>query len=481
MSAARPDARCLELLYEATPLRVWRFDADARLTHANPAVLALLGQDLQSVRGKTLVEIVDLEFGAELHDILQTRLAEGRDVDALPVRFQVKGIEHCSFADIRVLRDGQGDVEGALVLSRETTEVHALSARYVWHEELLAMAFDHALMGIVVTDLEDVVRAANQTAGQMLGFPRSELKGLVFEELILGNPPCVETGPVPMQLKAADGSAVDVRFHHTVVREPNGQPLLRLIQFEDVREQLELRSQIQQQNEYLAHVDRLSALGEMAASIAHEVNQPLTAINNYVRATIRRLDDPDPPTEIMTSSLIKAAEQAERAADIIQRIRQFSRRHASERRCLQINDVIGELNKLLSSDAQRQGAMVSTQLSPDLPSVCGDPVQLTQVVMNLVRNAIDAVHDCDADDRRIEIRTELGPDACVRVVVADWGSGVDESDRPSLFEPFFTTKREGVGIGLSISKSIIEAHGGQIQYTPNEPSGSVFCFGLPPA
>jgi two-component system sensor kinase FixL len=226
------------------------------------------------------------------------------------------------------------------------------------------------------------------------------------------------------------------------------------------------------------HVSRLSAMGEMAATLAHELNQPLTAVINYVQACRRLLMSDAPSAATRLPELMeKAVEQAHRAGDIIGHIRGFVARGDSERTKMDVNAVVREASELALVGAKGQGVAVTMALADGLPPVLMDGVQIQQVVVNLVRNSVDALQACPV--RTITVTTAREDAAHVSVSVTDNGPGLDPEIAKKLFEPFNTSKRDGMGIGLSVCRSIVQEHGGVIDAIPNPEGGITFQFTLP--
>lgn len=226
------------------------------------------------------------------------------------------------------------------------------------------------------------------------------------------------------------------------------------------------------------HVSRLSAMGEMASTLAHELNQPLTAMMNYAQASRRIMQSQNSEASTRVGELMtKAVEQAHRAGEIIRRLRSFVARGETERMYEDINEVVDEACALVLVGAHSDGVNVSMDLDEDLPPVMLDRVQVQQVIVNLIRNSLDAT--IEQSDRGILVQTTNGADDCVQVSISDNGPGLDTAIAEKLFQPFNTSKADGMGIGLSVSRTIIEQHGGHIWATPNGGGGVTFRFTLP--
>jgi len=234
-----------------------------------------------------------------------------------------------------------------------------------------------------------------------------------------------------------------------------------------------------EQRERLARVGRLSTMGEMTASIAHEINQPLTAIAAYSQACIRLLEKDDRDIPRVMDGLRKLNAQSLRAGAVIERIQRFVRQEGSEKSLVDMNHLLRDLVPLAEADARLHSVELKFELQDDLPAVYCDPVQIQQVALNLIRNAIDAMLEVECRfGSEIVLRTCLrGRD--VEVAVVDLGTGVSEDNQAMVFSPFHTTKADGMGMGLSICRSIIRHHGGDLNFENNEGHGCVFYFRLP--
>jgi C4-dicarboxylate-specific signal transduction histidine kinase len=226
----------------------------------------------------------------------------------------------------------------------------------------------------------------------------------------------------------------------------------------------------------VAHAQRLSTLGEMAAGLAHELNQPLAAIVSYARGCVRRLRGGDARHEDLVHPIEEVAKQALRAGAVLQRYRAFVRSGTLRREPVRINQLARDAADFVAPSAAEQGISVRLKLAANLPEVIVDGVQIEQVLLNLIRNAIEAMHGCAT--RELSIHTRVVGEG-VEVAVEDVGTGISAEVGDRIFETFFTTKSEGLGMGLSISRSIIEAHGGRLWSTANPGGGTVFRFTVP--
>ena len=236
-----------------------------------------------------------------------------------------------------------------------------------------------------------------------------------------------------------------------------------------------------QQNEKLQRTARLISVGEMASTLAHELNQPLAAIANYNMGCVRRLRSGEYSAQDLLDAMEKSGAEAERAGKIIQRARELVRRRDPQRNHCNVNDVITEIANMVEIDAEKHGVALDLQLAAALPQVLGDKVMLEQAILNLTRNALEAMQNTPPADRKLTIVSRCGDGRTVEIEVRDSGCGIPAELAANLFTPFFTTKREGMGMGLNICRSVAEFHDGHLQASRNLDAGSTFLFLLPAA
>jgi two-component system, LuxR family, sensor kinase FixL len=267
----------------------------------------------------------------------------------------------------------------------------------------------------------------------------------------------------PMELSVGEMRSSDRRFFTGFIR--------------DLTERQMTEARLQELQSELLHISRLTAMGEMASGLAHELNQPLTAIANYLKGAGRLLADRNDDTTLtVRGAMDKAAAQAIRAGQIIRRLREFVARGESDRRVESIKKLVEEASALALVGAKERGVRVRFDFNSDEDLVLADKVQVQQVLLNLMRNAIEAMEQSERRELVLSTST-VNPDL-VAIDISDTGSGISPEISAKLFQPFITTKPQGMGIGLSISKTIVEAHGGQISVAPNPGGGTVFRFTL---
>ncbi|MDX9999144.1 MAG: PAS domain S-box protein [Phenylobacterium sp.] len=266
----------------------------------------------------------------------------------------------------------------------------------------------------------------------------------------------------PMELAVGEMRSADTRYFTGFLR--------------DLSERQETERRLQDLQSELVHVSRLTSMGEMASALAHELNQPLSAIANYVKGCVRLLDSGRADPAKLRTALEQSGEQALRAGQIIRRLRDFVARGEVERRIESLPKLIEEAGALAMVGAKEHGIRVRFDLDRNAELVLADKVQIQQVVLNLMRNAIDEMHD--TPKRNLVVRTKAAPDDMVEVIVSDTGRGISPQVADQLFQPFITTKKQGMGVGLSICRTIVEAHEGRIWVESNADGGADFHFTL---
>ena len=244
------------------------------------------------------------------------------------------------------------------------------------------------------------------------------------------------------------------------------------------RERKQTEEALRQAQADLAHANRVSSMGELTASLAHEVNQPIAAAITDANTCLRWLSRDQPDLEEARAAASRIVQDGRRAGEIVNRVRLLFKKDTLQRELVDLNEIIREMMLLLHSEATQFAVLVRTELAADLPQVMGDRVQLQQVLMNLMMNSIDAMKDVDGT-RELTIKSQRGENGQVLISVSDTGVGLPPQQADKIFDAFFTTKTHGTGMGLRISRSIVESHGGRLWAADNSPRGATFQFTLP--
>jgi PAS domain S-box-containing protein len=360
-------------------------------------------------------------------------------------------------------------------------------------EELFQLATEASPSGVVLVDHQGRILLVNAHIEELFGFARDELIGKSFDVLVperfapshfnhrANFFAAAETRAIGARRelfgRRKDGSEFRVEIGLNPIQTPRG--LLVLANVVDISARLAAEERALRRREQVELLSRVSLLGEMTASLAHELNQPLAAIVNNASAAMQYLEQGKLDRERLQDILTDMAADGQRAHDIMREVRNAIKKGGAIRGRINLNDVVKAVTHLLQPNAAAQLCKVEMSLAPDLPAVEGDPIQIQQVLINLVQNAFDAMHDTSPSRRIVEIVTNYDGGSTICVGVRDHGSGILDTARERLFEHFFTTKEEGLGMGLAIVRSIVEAHGGNIAAEDADGGGALFRFRLP--
>ncbi len=491
----------LRVLVEQLPAILWTTDRDLVIASCRGAGLRALRLRLEQVVGESVGRLLDTE--AARRQIVKHHFdaLQGRSVD-----FQTEWKNRCYQVHLEPFRDVEGAIVGVMGLAVDVTRMRRTSeALHRAHEQLeLVMAsvsdglwsvrwdpergyYDPYLSPVMeritgrssayfssspdrwteIIHCDDRQRVENW-------FDKLYQKALVPSE----QEPGAEMNEQEYRIVLPDGTVRWVR--NSVIARPlaNGGMLLHGV-VTDITARRGAEQLARQHQEELAHAGRLSTMGELVAGIAHEINQPLYAITNYAAACRNVLLDSDRTRlDRVLQWTEEISMQAERAAYIISRLANFVRKTTTKHKTIRVNDLVDESLNLLAFDLRTQSVHIEKVFVEPVPRVRGNEIELQQVMINLIRNACDAMADAPVSERRLVIRTETA-DKNVRVHVQDRGHGFGAVSPSEVFEPFFTTKAQGMGLGLAISRSIIEASGGRLWATSNSDCGATFHFELP--
>ena len=373
------------------------------------------------------------------------------------------------------------------VLRRRSTEATLRASEERWRS-----MFEASAVGIAVMDRQHHFAAANDAFQKMVGYTSEELQSLgprditheedretaqkMIEDVQSGKRQDFHT---EKRYRRKDGKVIWVRISTARALDSNSPlPGIPAI-IEDITEHKRAEVDLHNAREALSRATRLTMMGELAASIAHEINQPLGAIIMNGNACRRFLAVSPPDLDEVKDGLDAIVDDGSRASEVLSRIRAMLKNAAPERGQVDVNQTITEVLALTRQELHQHRVSVQTDLRPNLPAIMADRIQLQQVVLNLVMNGIDAMRTVADRSRILTVRSQLDDRNYIVVNVADSGVGLDAGNHERIFDTFFTTKAAGMGMGLSISKSIIEAHHGRMWAAPGSPIGAMFAFALP--
>jgi PAS domain S-box-containing protein len=371
-------------------------------------------------------------------------------------------------------------------LQAEITERKRVEEKMRERVNLLDLTHDT----VFVRDMNDVITFWNRGAEGLYDWKKAEAIGQVSHHLMQTifpapleeiNEELLSKGRWEGMLihTKRDGTQVVVASRWSLQRDEQKRPAAILETNNDITERKRAEEEMQKARAELAHVTRVGTLGEMTASIAHEVNQPLAAIVTNANACLRWLARQDPDLDEAREAVSRIIKDGNRASEVVGRIRALVKKSPPRKNRLNINQIILEVIALAHNEVHRNRVSLQTQLSDDLPLVLADRIQLQQVILNLIINGIEAMSGVRDGARELLVSAGRHNSNGVIVAVRDSGKGLDSESLDHLFDAFFTTKPDGMGMGLAISRSIIEAHGGRLWATLNSPQGAVFQFTLP--
>jgi len=343
---------------------------------------------------------------------------------------------------------------------------------------------------VFVRDMNDVISYWNHGAEELYGWTKEEAIGQIAHQLMqtlcpapLGevNEALLATGRWEGELTHTrrDGTQVRVLSRWSLQRDEHGRPTAILETNNDITDRKRTEDDLQKAQAELAHVTRVATLGELTAAIAHEVNQPLAAVVTSGNACLRWLAGQPPNLAEARQAVGRIIKDGHRAGEVIGRIRSLIKKAPPKRELIDFNEIIHDVIALVLSEVHRNRVSLIPQLAGDLPVVLGDRIQLEQVILNLIINGVEAIGRLKGGPRELLISSGRDESNSLLIAVRDTGVGLDSADLSRVFDPFFTTKPDGMGMGLAISRSIIESHGGRLWATSNSSQGAVFQFTIP--
>lgn len=483
-----PSDDAYRLLFEAAAIGINWSEPDGRLIEANRHFCTLVGYGRDELVSRRFEDITHPDDVAEDHRQIARLMAGEISSYTIEKRYLHKSGAIIPAQTTSSLMRGRHPYRVAIVEDLRPQMQAALEQRE--YAARLKSILDAIPDAMIVIDARGIIESFSPSAEAMFGYSAAEAIGQNVKMLMpapyreqhdgyleryqkTGERHIIGIGRVvtgqrkdgatfPMELSVGEAVAGETRRFTGFIR--------------DLTERERSERRIDQLQAELMHVARLGELGQMGAALAHELNQPLAAIVNYLQAGRRLLQSvPDAPARI-GEAMEKAAAQADRAGQVIRRLREFIARGETDRREENVNALIEEAAALALVGAKSAGVTTRLVLRPDLPAIVVDKVQIQQVLLNLIRNALEAM---DESAERVLIVEAAAADGMVTVTVADTGPGLSAEVAQNLFQPFVTTKERGMGVGLSICRSIIEAHGGRIWASPRGGGGTTFAFTVP--
>lgn len=482
----RESEALFRILSESAPVGILMYDADGVCRYANPRACEMAGLAPEQLTGSQWSKPIHPDDVARIEEeFQQAGQASGelrtecrfRQPDGGTIWTQVHVVPRYDAGGEFV-----GWVSNVLDITEQRQAIEALQDSEMQYRALFNANTD----ALFFCSLDGKVVDVNPATCRMHGYTREEFLKLdprqfvhpdsfsLFEQFV-AKAQRGELFHCEAKDLRKDGSAFDIEVYGTQMTfrgEPHAFAIVR-----DITERKQAEEKMRQQHSMLAHVSRLSTMGEMVAGIAHEVNQPLYSILNFAKATRNTLAGEDNPNLDQVRGWIdEIADAATRAGQIVERLRDFARRGEPQRDAANANVIVKDSVDLVLFDARRQNVRVNLDLAPQALPVCVDRVQIQQMLVNLLKNAIDALHETPRDERFIFVSTQL-VEGEIEVRIADTGAGLPpEGD---VFEPFVTTKPDGMGLGLAISRTIVEAHEGTIDAENNSHGGATFTLTLP--
>jgi PAS domain S-box-containing protein len=490
--ALRKSERQFRLLVETMPAVVWRGTVEGELDYLNQRAVDYLGHTAQSLSGGRWLELVHPDqrdatvrrwlrsatTGSSYDDVYRIRRADG----------QYRWIQSLG----EPLHDPEGRIAHwyGLIIDIDDRKRAEAELRRAYDSFAEAQRLSHT--GSFITDLvgddhhwsDETYRIFDFEAGTKVTVQR--IRDMIhvedlpsFDAMIARAMTGVDVN-FYFRMTTARGAVKHVRGVAHVIEQVEGRPMF-VGALQDVTESMVAEEALNRARSELAHVSRVTTLSALTASIAHEVNQPLSGIITNAGTCLRMLDADPPNVDGARETARRTIRDGNRAADVIARLRALFSKKEFTLEPVDLNDATREVIALSSSDLQRNRVMIRSQLVDDLPSITGDRVQLQQVILNLLLNAVEAMSEVTDRARELTIKTEREDGERVRVTVRDNGIGVDAQSMDKLFDAFYTTKRGGMGIGLSVSRSIVERHHGRLWVEPNDGPGATFAFAVPAA
>jgi two-component system sensor kinase FixL len=464
---------------------------DGTMTDWNAGAEAIFGYTAAEAIGQPLTMLLPPGQDDEMVRMME-RIRAGERVEHFETRRRRKdGTIIDVSLTISPVWDEAGQLAGASKVARDITAARRAQAELEAREAHLRSVLDSIPDAMIVIDGKGIISSFSAAAERLFGYTQAEALGrnvsllmpspyhaqhdsYLARYLATGEKKIIGRGRVVVGLRR-DGSTFPMELAVGEMVSGGTRSFTGFVR--DLTERQETQQRLQDMQAELIHMSRFTAMGEMASTLAHELNQPLTAVTSYLNGCRRLLDGTESVHNLMLRDAIdRAADQALRAGQIIRRLRQFVARGESERRVESLPKLLEEASALALVGVKETGVRVTFALDPLVDLVLADKVQVQQVVLNLIRNAMEAMQETTR--RELTLSSIARPAAMVEIRVTDTGPGIAPEIAAQLFQPFVTTKANGMGVGLSISRTIVESHGGKLWAQPNPEGGTIFCLTL---
>ena len=483
----------LQTLFDAAAEFIFLIDPDGIIQMVNRQAVELSGYTEEELTGKNIKDFFTekARYTCECNfPLLKERGYLRVDNDFVCRNGRVIQME-CSATAVP---DKTGNFASFLMIQRDVTEERAIVSALADSERRFRAIFNSTFQFIGLLDPEGIVLEVNETTLEFGGFASNEVIGRPFWEMPWWSP----TTEVQQCLRDAlaqasrgklvrnelvvhdrNGTMATIDFSLKPVLNEQGETILIIPEGRDITDSKRAQEELQQRQQELAHITRLSTLGEMATGIAHELNQPLTAISSYCESALALQKMHPQLPESLAEIIRRTMEQSHRAAAIIRQLRDFTDKRKNTMNVLDIDELVRRSIRLLDWELRDADTTIELHLGAEGGMILANKVQIEQVLVNLVINSIEAIREAGRTDGRISIQSNRLPNDLVEICVTDNGTGVAADMEDCLFNSFQSKKPNGTGLGLSVSRSIIESHGGKLWFDREQLNGAVFCFTLP--
>lgn len=480
---------CFRVIFEKVGIGIGLIDRQGRIADANPALQRILGYSAEELRGMPITRLCTSGDRFSCLDAFCSSPQEAKDTPCQVERRCTRKNGSEAYLSITVsFAHGMDRQAGfAIAMIEDITQRKETEAQM----RKLSYALEQTADFVVITDNKGVIEYINPAFEKKTGYRRDEALGKTpqivksgvhgrdFYERLWKTISCGEAYRGVIANRTRNGELYYEEKTITPLKDAQGRITHFISTGKDITERRRAEQELRRHQAELAHVARLSTMGEMAAGLAHELNQPLSAIVNYSQGCIRRLRAGKAGADELLPVVEQVRTQAERAGEIIRRMRNFARKSEPCRAAVDVNAMIREIAELAEPDVRRHQARLRLVLADRMPPVLADMIQIEQVLLNLMLNGLEAMEAVRIDDRELVVSTEAASPDTVKVTVHDSGPGLPTHVGKRVFDPFFTTKPKGMGMGLSLSRSIIEAHGGRLWVLSETHRGATFQFTLP--